>query len=59
MDKIFSTLNEMRSSLQENIVDAVGINRELRIFKKTVFIIEKKIENIYNIISKQKKEDSQ
>lgn len=42
-------LSEFESKLQTNIVDAAGISRMLKIEQKSIFIIEKKIEDLYTL----------
>ena len=68
-DELESTLIHLRTSFieenqrqEKNIqtfkVDSTGILEELRIYKKEMFIIDKKIENIYTLIERlQKRED--
>lgn len=45
IDKIESNFNVTR-------IDRVGVLKEIRIYEKTIFIIEKKIENIYTLIER-------
>ena len=50
--KEFISLSE---KFEEYRVDAVGILRELQVYKKTVFIMQKKIENLYTLIERLNK----
>lgn len=47
-------IEEKNKLLQANIVDAAGVKRELQAYKKSMFIIEKKIENIYTLLGRLK-----
>ena len=59
---VYSCVEDMRNfsdKLSINIVDAQGITRMLKIDQKALFIVEKKIENIYTLIQRlTKKIDS-
>ena len=46
-DGYFISINR---KIDENKIDATGVLRELQVYKKSMFIIEKKIENIYKKI---------
>lgn len=59
---LHSHVIEETSNLEKKIqtfkVDSEGVLKELRIYKKGMFIIDKKIENIYTLIERlQKRED--
>jgi len=43
---------ELEKKLEEAVVDAKGIDRKLKVEGKAIFIIEKKIENLYSLIKK-------
>lgn len=49
-------LHVYEEKLETNIVDAKGITRMMKIDQKSIFIIEKKIENIYTVIERMKKD---
>ena len=49
MNKAITLTNNMAST---DRIDSVGVLRELQIHKKSVFIIEKKIENLYTLIER-------
>jgi hypothetical protein len=53
--------NSSEEKLQQDIgiatVDAEGIKKELEVYKKSVFIIEKKLENIYTLIDRINKRE--
>ena len=49
---------DLEKKIQTFKVDSTGVLEELRIYKKEMFIIDKKIENIYTLIERlQKRED--
>lgn len=45
-------MNKFSDKLSVNIVDAQGITRMIKIDQKALFIVEKKIENIYTLIQR-------
>lgn len=53
--KMDDKLSKFESKLDTNIVDATGIARMIKIEQKSVFIMEKKIENIYTVLERMKK----
>ncbi len=52
IDREFNSLSD---KFQEYRVDAIGVLKELQVYKKTVFIMQKKIENIYTLIERLNK----
>lgn len=46
--------DELREIVETNKIDSTGLLKELQVFKKSVFIIEKNIENIYTKIERLK-----
>jgi hypothetical protein len=44
--------------LEEQKIDASTVLKELQVYKKSMFIIEKKIENLYRLYKKLKEGDS-
>lgn len=52
LGKANDNLLNLKSIVDEYKVDSSGVLRELQIYKKSMFIIEKKIENIYKKIEK-------
>ena len=44
--------DELEKKMQIDRVDFDGITREMHVYKKTVFIIEKNIENLYEQIKR-------
>lgn len=57
-DEIEGILVSLKKDLEEYKTDAVGILRENEVVKKTIFIMEKKIENIYTLIDRLNKKGS-
>lgn len=57
-DDIEGILVSLKKDLEEYKTDAVGILRENEVVKKTMFIMEKKIENIYTLIERLNKKGS-
>ena len=55
LDKILKSLSDFRDKMDEYHVNNDGFIRELLVYKKTVSIIEKKIENLYSLIERSKK----
>jgi len=45
-------VEDFKSSLETNIVDATGISRMLKVANKSIFIAEKKIENLYTLLER-------
>lgn len=53
MDKKFKELdNKIESKFSLSLMDKEGILKEVRVYKKSMFIIDKKIENIYTLIER-------
>lgn len=53
MDKKFKELdNKIESRFSLSLMDKEGILKEVRVYKKSMFIIDKKIENIYTLIER-------
>lgn len=47
-------LDELRQIFETNKIDSTGLLKELQIYKKSVFVIEKNIENLYTKIDRLK-----
>jgi hypothetical protein len=56
-DEIKGLLVSLKKDLEEYKTDAVGILRENEVVKKSMFIMEKKIENIYTLIARLTKKE--
>lgn len=52
MDERFRVLEK---SLEEYKIDSKGVLKELQVYKKTAFIMEKKIENLYTLVERLNK----
>ncbi len=53
--EIQEQINTINESNKSNKIDSSGILKELQVYKKSVFIIEKNIENIYKLIDRIQK----
>lgn len=53
--RMSESLEELEKNLRISRVDAEGVMQELKIYKKSMYIIEKKIENIYTLIERLQK----
>lgn len=56
--RIDSCLDQIKSTKEELStykIDSAGVLRDLQVYKKTMFILEKKIENIYTLINRLEK----
>jgi len=49
-------LEDMAEKIAANYIDVEGIMREINVFKKSTYIVEKKLENIYTLIERMKGE---
>lgn len=52
LDEIQKQINGINESNKADKIDSTGILKELQVYKKSVFIIEKNIENLYTKISR-------
>lgn len=52
---ILKEIDRLILEISVNKVDSVGVLRELQVYKKTMFVMEKKIEDLYNKLSKIQK----
>ena len=50
---------QVQEQIESHKVDVIGIMKELTIFKKENFVIEKKLENIYTLIERLQKKENQ
>ena len=57
-DNSLEVKKELEKKIESAIVDAEGILREIKISRKDIFIIEKKIENLYTLIERLKRGES-
>lgn len=55
LDRFQKSLDMFRSELDRYRIDEQGVLRELQTYKKSVFIIEKNIENLYTQIERTRK----
>ncbi len=55
LEKLNETIKSLKERFEEYRVDALGILKELQVYKKTVFIMQKKIENLYTLIERLNK----
>lgn len=55
LDKLKETIDFLKAKFEEYRVDSVGVLKELQVYKKTVFIMQKKIENLYTLIERLNK----
>ncbi len=53
LDDIRDMIDKLTKQLNEYKIDSTGVLRELQIYKKSMFIIEKKIENLYTLNSRK------
>ena len=49
-DDLWEVKEELEKKIQESVIDSKGVLREIQIYKKSAFIIEKKIEDLYKLI---------
>lgn len=54
LDSLKNQIDKLNQNLDLNKIDSIGILKELQVYKKTVFVIEKKIEHIYTQIERIK-----
>ncbi len=59
IDRLMKSVSDFKSKMEEYHVNNEGFVRELLIYKKTISIIEKKIENLYSLVERAKKKNSQ
>lgn len=52
LEKLNETMESLKGKFEEYRVDAVGILKEIQVYKKTAFIMQKKIENLYTLIDR-------
>ena len=50
--KFASLIEQIEENFHVTKLDKEGVLKEVRIYEKTIFIIEKKIENIYTLIER-------
>ena len=53
--KFFELIDQMGKNFNITKIDRDGVLKEIRVWDKTIFIIEKKIENIYTLIERMNK----
>jgi len=51
-EKFSSLIEQVEENFHVTKIDREGVLKEIRIYEKTIFIIEKKIENIYTLIER-------
>lgn len=56
-DSFSNKLNDIEDKFNRSIVEIKGIFQEIQVYKKSMYIIEKKIENIYTLIERLQKKD--
>ena len=52
-------MQDLEKVLEEYKLDSTGVLKEIQVYKKSMFIIEKKIENIYTLIERLDKRISE
>lgn len=52
IDSLLSEIISLKKQLEAYKVDSVGVLKELQVYKKSMFIIEKKIENLYTLLDR-------
>lgn len=57
IDRLIKSVSDFKDKMEEHRVNNEGFVRDLLIYKKTISIIEKKIENLYTLIERTKKND--
>lgn len=55
LENVNEKIEYLKGKFEEYRVDSVGVLRELQVYKKTVFIMQKKIENLYTLIERLNK----
>lgn len=51
-DKLNNSMECLESKFEKYRIDSVGVLKEIQVYKKSMFIIEKKIENLYTLIER-------
>lgn len=58
-NELWDVKKELEGKIASCSIDSQGILKEMKVHKKTVFIMEKKIEDLYDIIKRLKQEKSE